>query len=198
VSFLDLLYLDDNDADVVVSAVHQWCDRTGIDFGSAEGHEAIALVIRHAKFAGANAEELLAVLLREMPAAEGAPSIGPILVVEDEPLIALDIEQTLETEGFSVEICGSNIDALDWLSRSTPFLALLDIQLKDGPATSIASLLLSRGVPFFVCSGSDRNEADSVFFQGKWLSKPCAPGLLVQSVRELSTRRASESNGGQV
>ena len=55
-----------------------------------------------------------------------------ILVVEDEPLIAMDIEQTLNNIDFAVSaVVHTYADALHQLKTNTPEAVLLDINLED-------------------------------------------------------------------
>lgn len=55
-----------------------------------------------------------------------------ILVIEDEPFIAMDIEQTLNNIDFSVSaIAHTYNDALHQLQTNTPDAVLLDINLED-------------------------------------------------------------------
>ena len=74
-----------------------------------------------------------------------------VLIVEDEPLIALDIEQTLMNAGHICEIHTSNGDALRLLEHNTPASAILDIALKDGSSEQIARSLVCRNIPFLIC-----------------------------------------------
>ena len=56
-----------------------------------------------------------------------------ILVIEDEPLIALDIEQVVTDIGHSVsDIARTHSEAVTAVSRKRPGLVLADIQLADG------------------------------------------------------------------
>lgn len=109
--------------------------------------------------------------------------IGMILLLEDEPLIAIDLEYSLVSEGYRVQICTSCDEALRLLEAGRPSLALLDIQLKDGPSTDVAKRLRALDVPFIVCSGRNRAEASDVFADCYWLSKPCASDIVLQKVR---------------
>ncbi|MBP1860289.1 response regulator [Rhizobium herbae] len=95
-----------------------------------------------------------------------------ILILEDEPLIAIDLDYMLENAGFKTRVCVSRAEAMDWLAEQTPLVALLDIQLKDGSCTAVASLLHDRGVPFIVTSGVMKDSAPEIFSNGTWLSKP--------------------------
>lgn len=56
-----------------------------------------------------------------------------ILIVEDEPLIALDISRKLEKLEYNIlDVCHSAKDALKALKRETPDFVLLDIHLGQG------------------------------------------------------------------
>lgn len=60
-----------------------------------------------------------------------------ILVVEDEPLIADDIAEILEKNGFEVYLADEAKDALDIIDKCNPDLAILDINI-DGEQDGIA------------------------------------------------------------
>src|SRR5918998_1887406 len=76
------------------------------------------------------------------------------LLIEDQALIGMALEASLEDAGFRV--AGpfmSNAEALAWLETHTPDVALLDVLLKDGPCTAVARALRGRSVPFAIYSG---------------------------------------------
>lgn len=121
---------------------------------------------------------------------------GSILILEDELLIAMDHEFNAQRAGFeSVTILSSCSTARDWLSSNFPSVVLLDVQLQDGACSEVASLLTEKNIPFIVCSGSTRNDADPAFHPGIWLPKPCVPEDLISALsyaRELAARQAEE------
>jgi len=56
-----------------------------------------------------------------------------IMIIEDEPLIAMDIEQMVEGLGHSVVgIARTHKEAVDLFNKSSPKMVLADIQLADG------------------------------------------------------------------
>ncbi len=56
-----------------------------------------------------------------------------IMIIEDEPLIALDIEQMVEDLGHRVTgIARTHAEAVDLYKRTSPKMVLADIQLADG------------------------------------------------------------------
>jgi len=125
------------------------------------------------------------------------PSGRSILILEDEPLIALDLESTLADAGFhDLVIRTSCHDASIWLSHNTPSMAILDIHLKDGSCDHVAQVLVDRHVPFVVCSATHREDIKDVFLFGQFLSKPCQPHHLIDGVHQaLSNQEWSQANG---
>lgn len=82
-----------------------------------------------------------------------------ILVVEDEFLIAMDLQQMLESRGWRVLGPAARVaDAMRLLERELPSVALLDVNLGGELVTPVAELLKARGVPFIVASAYSRPE----------------------------------------
>lgn len=75
----------------------------------------------------------VATLLDEAVADLDRESRTSVLIVEDEPLIALELEQIVETLGHSVAgIAATHADAVAAFEKSEAGLVLADIQLADG------------------------------------------------------------------
>ena len=91
-------------------------------------------------------------------AASGAPPRGPVvLVVEDELLVATDLEHLLGRAGWRVLGPAATVaGALRLLDgTTTPDVALLDVNLHGEMVTPVAAALRSRGVPFVLASAYD-------------------------------------------
>jgi len=73
-----------------------------------------------------------------------AVSAGVVLLLEDEALIAMDVEQTLAAEKLAVVCFASAADGVHWLESNTPALAVLDIGLIDGDCDEAAATLTRR------------------------------------------------------
>lgn len=72
-----------------------------------------------------------------------------VLVVEDEFLIALDLEMVLERNGHRiVGPAGSVEEALRLLERARPDVAVLDMNLHSRLVTPVAERLRSLAIPF--------------------------------------------------
>ena len=111
----------------------------------------------------------------------------PILVVENEPLIAMDVEDMLRSAGYAdVSHVVSVADALRWLGARSPAVAILDLMVRDGATTSLAQLLRKAGTPFLVYSGLAPSDVQrsAVFDDAIWLSKPCTQTELMLAIEK--------------
>ena len=114
-------------------------------------------------------------------AAAGAGALAGrrVLVVEDEPLVALDISFELEDAGAEVVAVARTLsDALDTASRVRCDLALLDGNLNGEPVDRVAALLESRGIPFCFVSGYGREHLPRDFQTVPLVEKPFNPDAL--------------------
>ena len=94
------------------------------------------------------------------PAREQTGGSLLVLVVEDEALLALDLELTILRHGWRVlGPAGTVEEALELLKVETPDVALLDVNLRGTMVTPVALELRARGVPFVLASAYERPEA---------------------------------------
>ena len=90
-----------------------------------------------------------------------------VLVVEDEFLIALDLELLLQRHGWRVLGPAATVaEALRLLRGETPDVALLDVNLRGELVTPVAEELRARGVPFVLASAYDRHGLAAVALAG--------------------------------
>jgi DNA-binding response OmpR family regulator len=113
-----------------------------------------------------------------------------VLVLEDEALIALNLQDELQDSGH--EVVGPFTDcsaALGWLQTATPDMAILDATLNDGSCHSVAAELSRRRVPFLIYSGHQEDrQLLSEFNHITWIEKPVPSGVLVQECQQLLVR----------
>jgi ActR/RegA family two-component response regulator len=111
-----------------------------------------------------------------------------ILVLEDDAIIALDLEDTIARAEFRVaSVISSCADTLEWLKRNTADIAIIDVLLRDGPCVEVAETLVAKSIPFVVFSGRvSLEEVDPVFLKGTWLQKPAASHQVVAALLSLS------------
>lgn len=109
------------------------------------------------------------------------------LLVEDQALIGMALEASLEEAGFDVAgTFATGASALRWLEKNKPELALVDVMLKDGPAVRVARELKRQGVPFAVYSGLSRDAATPEFEGVPWLEKPVSRQALADVLARLA------------
>ena len=109
-----------------------------------------------------------------------------ILVVEDEMLIAFDIEDCLAALGHDVVGPASRVsDALQLVEREPIDLALLDINIAGEVIYPVASQLKARGVPFIFLSGYGSRGLRDEWVDSPMLSKPFARGDLEARIEAL-------------
>jgi DNA-binding NtrC family response regulator len=108
-----------------------------------------------------------------------------LLILEDEPFIALDVADAFRNTAYNVVTLRSCTDAMNWLQFQTPAVAILDISLQDGECSEVAAILAERQVPFVVHSGYV-DGANEVFSQGRWIDKPAQPQAILDAVEALN------------
>jgi DNA-binding response OmpR family regulator len=96
-----------------------------------------------------------------------------ILIVEDEPLIAMMLEDFLESLGHSVSAtCDTVGEALSEVDKGGFDLAILDVNLKGENVWPVATRLRERGVPFVIASGGHVDPPPEEFASVPLIEKP--------------------------
>jgi DNA-binding response OmpR family regulator len=115
-----------------------------------------------------------------------------VLIVEDEALVAFEMEAALRREGFEIAACiGSVEQALVFLRSGDCDVGVLDANVRGASIGPVAAALEERGRPFVFVSGYERAQLPGQFPDAPVLSKPHRSRELVGVVRELSARGAS-------
>lgn len=110
-----------------------------------------------------------------------------ILVVEDEPLIALDIVNGFLSAGAKVSVARSLADARTLVEDGGICAAIVDFGLGDGDANDLCERLNEKRVPFVLHSGYDHT--GTACASAAVIPKPAATGKLVEAVSQLLGRR---------
>jgi DNA-binding response OmpR family regulator len=112
-----------------------------------------------------------------------------VLIVEDEPIVAFEIEKVLREAGFEIVGCmGSLNKALAKLKNADCDIAVLDADLRGDSAAPLAIALRERGTPFLFVSGYERAYLPKAFLDIPLLSKPFEPNELITTVKQLLSR----------
>lgn len=115
--------------------------------------------------------------------------IGTALVVEDDPILALSIEDILLNAGSpGVTVCSSTRQALAALEKQRPDVLVLDVHLVDrDDGWAVAELVHELGPqqPRIVFStGNPQAIPPEIAEMGLVLTKPYAPEALIEAVRD--------------
>ncbi len=106
-----------------------------------------------------------------------------ILIVEDEPLIVLDMTSALECTGAAITSTNTLKHALLLVEHDGLAGAILDHALGDGNSSAICERLTERGVPFLIYSGYDSISGQCS--GAPYLAKPATHEGLVAAVNRL-------------
>lgn len=109
-----------------------------------------------------------------------------ILILEDDPFIALDLQSMLEERGHEVtgvysslhEVCHHLDDGFD--------CALLDIDVVGGKSFGIAAELMERSIPFAFVSASRPHDIPSRLGSAGFIPKPFEERTILRSIEQLS------------
>lgn len=113
------------------------------------------------------------------------------LVVEDEPLIGLDIVSALEDVKASVEGPVTTVEkACELIERSRFDGVLLDANLHGSPVDQIASALSQRDIPFAFVTGYNGSALPEAFRGIPVLNKPCSQEQVIETAVRLVARAA--------
>lgn len=116
-----------------------------------------------------------------------------VLLVEDEMFVALDLQMTLEDDGWYVSgPFASSRDAVQYLDTNTADCAILDVRLTDGDVFPVADRLRDAGIPFVFHSGhADPTRLEQLYPGSVVCQKPCHPDALVKKLTGLIATKSS-------
>lgn len=117
-----------------------------------------------------------------------------VLILEDEFLIAIDIEQLCRDHGATE--CTIVRNLADAGEASGFDVAIVDLRLGDGSTLDYARNLRRRGIPFIFATGySDLEQVESEFPGVAVVEKPYDSGKLINAL-VAALKRPVESAGG--
>ena len=83
-----------------------------------------------------------------------------ILVLEDEPFIATDMEEALANVGATVTLCAAATEALEIVASIPVDCGILDINVTDGTCYKVADRLRMQGTPFVFTTAYEQVRGD--------------------------------------
>lgn len=113
-----------------------------------------------------------------------------ILLVEDDPLICLDLESSLAELGAIVTAASDVSAALKAVADSTLDFAVLDFELGVETSEPVAKAAKARNVPFLYLSGYSEHDARFARWPGiSILAKPLSAVTIARCVNMVLGRR---------
>jgi DNA-binding response OmpR family regulator len=124
-----------------------------------------------------------------LPRPANAPRMR-ILIIEDEPMLALDLQDFLEDAGFEVVGIASRLEkALSMIETTTIDAAIVDANLAEVSSSPAAVALAERNTPFILLSGYSMIQQAGVFPPAPFIQKPCRPEQLIAALNAIRLKQ---------
>jgi DNA-binding response OmpR family regulator len=121
------------------------------------------------------------------PASRCTPLLGKsILIVEDEPLIALDLHAALSAAGAGIIAATDIPEALRLILRNEVSAAVLDVNLGGRDCDAVCQALLHNGIPFLFYTGHPDAQILKAWPEVPVLKKPMVREPLVALVTSIA------------
>jgi PAS domain S-box-containing protein len=115
-----------------------------------------------------------------------------VIVIEDEPLVAMDLESCLAAAGCDVVgSAGTVRDAKALCEEAACDAALIDVNLGGHPVDELAATLTKRNIPFAFVTGYGREALPQGFRDALIVGKPFDETALIATVELLAYQSAS-------
>jgi CheY-like chemotaxis protein len=130
--------------------------------------------------------QLLSAMMMQTVSPDRMP--GDVLIVEDDPIIALGIEDTILGFGVkTVRTAGSVARALAMIADRAPDFALLDVGLVREKSFAVAERLQTLKIPFIFVTGYGAEvRLPPAFADTPRLAKPCPSDALLALLQRRS------------
>jgi DNA-binding NtrC family response regulator len=110
-----------------------------------------------------------------------------VLILDDDPLIALDMAMAVEDDGDAQVIVAGTLNEAAKLNLNDLDVAVLDVNLGFQTSYAFARQLLDAGIPIAFASGSQKCEMPVDLRKILFLSKPCSLSKMLDFVRQALT-----------
>jgi CheY-like chemotaxis protein len=108
-----------------------------------------------------------------------------ILIVEDEPLIAMNLKEMVDECVTATVVVEPSVAATKKALREAVDFAFLDVQVTNGRTFEVAHMLERKSVPFVFISGSPQDQLPSDLRAAPFLSKPFFPAQIERALQAL-------------
>jgi DNA-binding response OmpR family regulator len=117
--------------------------------------------------------------------------LARVLIIDDEPLIALSLKDTLVEAGFQiVGVAGKLVKALALIDLAVFDVAIVDANLFGESSRPVGLALAARQIPYLVLSGySEQQQGANFPTAARYFQKPCDPKRLVEALSVILVNR---------
>lgn len=116
-----------------------------------------------------------------------------ILLIEDDPLLAMDVEMVLKAAGYRViGPVATSADAIAVLHDESPDMTILDLNLGTEMVFPVFDCLARIGIPFIILSGHSQRMVPARHADRPFLQKPYEAKALL---RVIQNTLESDGNG---
>jgi CheY-like chemotaxis protein len=114
------------------------------------------------------------------------PLLGrSVLIVEDEPLIALELHDALQSAGASILAATTIEEALELIAYAQICAAIVDVNLGGQDCSSVCDALAKRSIPFIFYTGYAEAPSLSQWPSAPAVGKPAEGRTLVDAISHL-------------
>jgi CheY-like chemotaxis protein len=114
------------------------------------------------------------------------PLLGrSVLIVEDEPLIALELHDALHKAGASIIAATTIGEALALIARAQICAAIVDVNLGGHDCSSVCAALAKRSIPFTFYTGYTSAPRLAQWPTAPAVSKPTQSKTMVDTIAQL-------------
>ena len=114
------------------------------------------------------------------------PAARRILIVEDEPIVALALQDMLADLGYDVVGPAFRLAGALTLAQTEPIdAAILDVNMGEGDSFGVAAQLRARGIPYLFATGYGRQGLSPEHEQSAVVQKPYRETQIAAALQEL-------------
>ena len=110
-----------------------------------------------------------------------------VLILDDDPLIALDMAMTVEDDGDAAAVVAGTLTEAGKINLNELDVAVLDVNIGPNTSYAFARQLLDAGIPIAFASGSQKSDIPIDLSHVLFLSKPCSRLKVLDFIRQALT-----------
>jgi DNA-binding NtrC family response regulator len=113
-----------------------------------------------------------------------------VLIIEDEPLIVLDLEHALSSAGAAVNVANTVASALEAAAAPAVTAAIVDLRLHGNSVREVVERLAARDLPFIFYTGQTETPTAASWPGVPFVAKPLPAGQVVDMLARVVSAKA--------